>query len=99
MAGLPRPFCFYALHFILKESIFDNTTFLKISQNVTLTACLNWMWQHFLTKQRCEYEEEAGSQVNINGLDVGDLRQGRVGRRDQGGHRQDGRHAQVDSRH
>ena len=50
------------------------------------------MWQRDFTKQRGEHEEETGSQVDIDGLDVGDLRQGRVGRRDQGCHGQDGRH-------
>ena len=57
------------------------------------------MWQRHFTKEGGEDEEETGSQVDIDGLDVGDLRQGRVGRRDQGSHGQDGRHTQVDSRH
>ena len=48
---------------------------------------------------RGEDQEEASTKVDVDGLDVGDLRQRCVGRRDQRRHRQHRRHAQVDARH
>ena len=38
-----------------------------------------------VTEQWREDEEEASTQVDVDGLDVGDLRQSRVGRGHQGG--------------
>ena len=39
--------------------------------------------------QRPKHHEEADKEVDVNGLHVGDLGQGRVDRVDQGGHGQD----------
>ncbi len=51
-----------------------------------------------LTQQRGEHHEEARPQVDVDGLDVGYLWQGRVGGGHEGGHGEHGGDAQADSR-
>ena len=57
-----------------------------------------WLRARPLTEKRSEHHDETVAQVDVNCLDVGDLGQGGVCGRHEGGHGEHGGHAQVHTR-